>query len=260
MATILNGQLPAALLATVPWDTAERLRPSALADLLRLNAAFRARFGHNLIINESYRDLARQKAYYKNPPSGVGTAAWPGTSNHGWGLALDLRLTAAEYAWMRTNAPRYGWVNPLWAHDGRGVEEPWHWEHATAESVIPDVIAPAPTPAPTPALLPEEDDMHEFIADLFLHGLGREGSPAEIARWNSYLAQLGITDRSAARMEFWQSPAEAGTVKVAFQEFLGRASSPDDDAKHVAAYGTIIAVRDAVWRSVDARRRRGEIA
>jgi len=156
---ILNGELPAALLATVPWDTAERLRPGALADLLRLNAAFRAVFGHNLIINESYRTLARQQAYYDKPPSGVGTAAWPGTSNHGWGLAIDLHLTAAEYAWMRANAPRYGWVNPAWAHDGRGVEEPWHWEHATAQSVIPDTITPAPT---------QEDDMPLNAADATL--------------------------------------------------------------------------------------------
>ncbi|MET0133024.1 MAG: M15 family metallopeptidase, partial [Kibdelosporangium sp.] len=60
-------------------------------------------------------------------------AAVPGTSNHGWGLALDLcggaqSAGSPEHAWLMANAPGYGWQNPPWAQPGRGRVEPWHWE------------------------------------------------------------------------------------------------------------------------------------
>lgn len=125
----VNGKLPTTMLAAVPWNKSELVAIEVWSDLIALNAAFYSAFKHNLIINEGYRDLATQEKYYKKPPSGSGTAAKPGTSNHGWGLAVDLKLSANEYKWMLANAPRFGWVNPLWARDGKGVEEPWHWEH-----------------------------------------------------------------------------------------------------------------------------------
>jgi hypothetical protein len=154
---LLNGLLPGSVLAPIPWAPAALLRPGPLADLIALNSAFRARFGHNLKINEAYRDLATQKRYYKNPPSGAGTAAVPGTSNHGWALAVDIGgLTDTEYWWLRNNAGHYGWANPPWAHDGKGVDERWHWEHLSAAQVTP-VKVPAAEPAKTPE--EEEDDM-----------------------------------------------------------------------------------------------------
>jgi len=63
--------------------------------------------------------------------------ARPGTSNHGWGLAVDvwnawnsiLSCSDPEFVWMQFNAPRFGWVNPAWARCGRGSQEPWHWEY-----------------------------------------------------------------------------------------------------------------------------------
>jgi D-alanyl-D-alanine carboxypeptidase len=58
-------------------------------------------------------------------------AARPGTSNHGWGLAADLGVggyASADYAWMRANAPAFGWDNPGWARPGGTKAEPWHWE------------------------------------------------------------------------------------------------------------------------------------
>lgn len=149
---LVNGELPASVLASVPWDMRERVLVSILPDLIKLNNAFRARFGHNLIINDSYRDIATQREYYANPPSGVGTAAKPGKSNHGMGKALDLHITHEEYLWLRENAPLFGFINPAWAHDGKGIEEPWHWEHISSSNVIPDIIVP-------PVIVPEEDDM-----------------------------------------------------------------------------------------------------
>lgn len=63
--------------------------------------------------------------------------AVPGTSNHGWGRAIDFRdrydvlnCYDKEFHWLRNNAHRFGWVHPAWAHCGQDTQEPWHWEYA----------------------------------------------------------------------------------------------------------------------------------
>lgn len=59
-------------------------------------------------------------------------AAVPGRSNHGWATAIDIDRHAADtrgiVPWLQRNAACFGWDHPLWAGDGRGVEEPWHWQ------------------------------------------------------------------------------------------------------------------------------------
>lgn len=44
----------------------------------------------------------------------------PGTSPHGWGMAVDLDLNAQAQSWMRANAGRFGFVEDT-------PREPWHW-------------------------------------------------------------------------------------------------------------------------------------
>ncbi len=61
-------------------------------------------------------------------------AAVPGTSNHGWGTAVDLcggiqTFGSAQHVWMRQNAPLYGWYLPSWAQQTGSKPEPWHWEY-----------------------------------------------------------------------------------------------------------------------------------
>lgn len=73
--------------------------------------------------------------------------ATPGTSLHGWGLAIDvwgptrslLHCSSPELLWLLLNGPRFGWVNPDWARCGQASAEPWHWEYVGAE------LSPAPT-------------------------------------------------------------------------------------------------------------------
>jgi hypothetical protein len=49
-------------------------------------------------------------------------AAEPGTSNHGWGLAVDADVRdPALLAWIREHGPEFGWVEAV-------PREPWHWE------------------------------------------------------------------------------------------------------------------------------------
>lgn len=85
-------------------------------------AAAAARDGVSLGVNDSYRSfeeqaaLARSKGLY----SQGGLAATPGTSQHGWGLAVDLDLDPKAQAWMRTHGPTFGFHEDV-------PREPWHW-------------------------------------------------------------------------------------------------------------------------------------
>lgn len=106
------------------------LHPAAAAALRQLDAAFHQRFGDHLELTDSYRSFDQQVATKARKGR---LAATPGTSNHGWGLAVDLASNiniegSQAHEWMEENAPRYGWFNPGWAEDGKGIEEPWHWE------------------------------------------------------------------------------------------------------------------------------------
>lgn len=112
------------------WEDGESLRPDAAVSLSALNESFRAAFGRDMCLVSSYRDLATQ---YDVKASRGFWAAAPGTSNHGWGLAIDLCSKETQnseiYSWLWANAPAYGWQNPAWAQVGGEKYEPWHWEY-----------------------------------------------------------------------------------------------------------------------------------
>ena len=55
-------------------------------------------------------------------------AAVPGTSNHGWGQAIDWDISqAGALAWLTAHAHEYGWSRPAWTFLAVSLE-PWHWE------------------------------------------------------------------------------------------------------------------------------------
>lgn len=85
------------------------------------------------------------------------TAATPGTSNHGWGLALDFAqetdgdpqpesVTIEMVRWLVENAHRFGFSAEL-------QSEPWHWRYVTGDD-IPDAVLEYENPG-----TPVEDDM-----------------------------------------------------------------------------------------------------
>lgn len=124
-----NGRIPTTALAHPRSAPNALLRPDAAAALDRLSTAYQARFGKPLGITDSYRDYAGQVSVYARKP---GLAAEPGTSNHGWALAIDAVVggyTSTDYLWLRANAPAFGWDNPGWARPGGSSKhEWWHWE------------------------------------------------------------------------------------------------------------------------------------
>jgi len=115
-----NGRVPASALQGLGVGNHSLWAPAA-EGFIRMRAAAKAD-GVTIGVTDSYRsydaqvDVARRKGLYKDG----GLAAVPGTSDHGWGLSMDLRLDDRAQTWMRANAGRFGFEEDT-------PREPWHW-------------------------------------------------------------------------------------------------------------------------------------
>jgi len=117
-----NGKVPADQLVEIgAAGSGERLWGPAAAAFDEMAAAAKAD-GVTVRINDSYRSYEDQvsMAERKGLRSQGGLAAAPGTSSHGWGMAVDLGLDARAQSWMRENAGSYGFAETV-------SGEPWHW-------------------------------------------------------------------------------------------------------------------------------------
>jgi hypothetical protein len=126
-----NGLIPPSAMCSLGTGN-HQLRCDAAAAFRAMASAYAASVGSALCVTDSYRTYAGQVRLYGEKPA---LAAVPGTSNHGWGLALDLcggiqNFGTPQYGWMVANAGRFGFLHPTWADPGNGREEPWHWEYA----------------------------------------------------------------------------------------------------------------------------------
>ncbi|WP_236623372.1 M15 family metallopeptidase [Demequina mangrovi] len=125
-----NGRLSSDQLCDL-WVAGESMRPDAALALAALNERFRAQFGTDICIADTYRDIYSQ---YATKASRGYLAATPGTSMHGLGLAVDLCRSHASgvyFSWLSINAGNYGFMNPDWAKTSK--YEPWHWEYQTQD-------------------------------------------------------------------------------------------------------------------------------
>ncbi len=198
-----NGQIPASALVAISGVAGARLRLGAAAAWEALRAAvhathgwwptptgptdayrplavqesiFRARYTTTYLAGRPYKVWAGVRWYQR---AGTAQAAVPGTSNHGFGITVDIanvgavnQFTAPRYLQLAPIAAVHGWSNV----EGRSIGEPWHWTYTgpaeltsapgtSTGGAVPSV--PAVT-APTP-LVPEEDIMAsraELQADL----------------------------------------------------------------------------------------------
>lgn len=126
-----NGRLPMSVLCTLPGESGERLRSDAAISFVRLAGAYQQAFGRPICVTDGYRTLGEQQTLRRMKPR---YAARPGSSQHGWGQAVDLAcgvqsFRTAQHAWLADNADRYGWYLPEWAGRGGSRPEPWHWEY-----------------------------------------------------------------------------------------------------------------------------------
>lgn len=169
---LTNGKLPDSALVAVPGG--RLVAPAARAYLAMLDAAeqdgielkptssadtFRPYSVQERIFKERYRKGAASKDQrtWNGEKWGRVTgaaAAVPGTSNHGWGLAVDIaNASGKRLEWLLKNAYRFGFSWEL-------QSEPWHLRYVEGDKVPPAVLAfergtaPAPAPPATPAPAP----------------------------------------------------------------------------------------------------------
>jgi D-alanyl-D-alanine carboxypeptidase/Transglycosylase-like domain len=144
----LNGQIPLGAMRRSPHSGYLYPPASASWDQLYI-AGLQAGFD---LSGWSYRSIGEEDS------------ATRGNSNHGWGLAIDVKYLTSNagfdspaYQWLAANAASYGWINPSWAkpvslggngHGGHAggssnVFEPWHWEYAafmTTQTATPAAV------------------------------------------------------------------------------------------------------------------------
>jgi hypothetical protein len=127
-----NGQIPTDVLCPLWGTSGQILRADAAASFNALSRKYAETFRAPICVTDSYRDYASQVAVRAAKPT---LAAVPGTSNHGWGVAVDLCdgvqvFGSPQHEWLQQHAMAYGWFHPSWAQAGGSKPEPWHWEYA----------------------------------------------------------------------------------------------------------------------------------
>lgn len=130
-----NGKLGGGELKSIGGS--HKLNPMAADAYLKMVEAAKNE-GVSWSITDSYRSYEGQDRIFdwdhfnktgkKRKKGTSGTpAAKPGTSNHGWGSAVDIGVKYGDksWNWLTKNASKFGFSNPF--KDPR--TEPWHWEH-----------------------------------------------------------------------------------------------------------------------------------
>lgn len=130
----LNGRMPADQICALPsyvqgGGSSVRINCAIIGPLLMMDRAFYKEFGKHLNISNSYRTYEWQANCYSQENS---LCAAPGTSMHGWGMAVDFRGT--DYAfdtpvdrWLTQYGLRYGWDRPVALDKGSATPEYWHY-------------------------------------------------------------------------------------------------------------------------------------
>ncbi len=127
-----NGQIPADVLCPLWGTSGQMLRADAAASFNAMSRKYAEAFSSPICVTDSYRSLPEQVAVRAAKPT---LAAVPGTSNHGWGVAVDLcdgvqTFGTPQHEWLQDNAMAFGWFHPSWAQAGGSKPEAWHWEYA----------------------------------------------------------------------------------------------------------------------------------
>ncbi|AMM19953.1 hypothetical protein AX769_07015 [Frondihabitans sp. PAMC 28766] len=142
-----NGNIPTSRLA--PVADGSHVRADAAVAYNSMAAAFQSAFHKPLSVTQGYRPLKQQLSIFesrytphKNKVAGSvfwaglywtlnkgqSVAAAPGTSVHGWALAIDFSsgvqtAGSAQKKWADKNGPTFGWF-PI----GNSFGEAWHFE------------------------------------------------------------------------------------------------------------------------------------
>ena len=89
-----------------------------------------------------YEDPKKQKVEEDGSITHLG--AYPGTSNHGWAVAIDVNtedkngksgFDGLVYKWLAEYASKYNFFHPKWAQKTGSKPEPWHWEYSKKDKL-----------------------------------------------------------------------------------------------------------------------------
>jgi|GEM_PF-3331842 len=226
-----NGQFPTSATVALVTAPGQRLIAAAAANWDALARDIQNRHGWTPYLTDSYRPYSVQERIFRERYrvlwSGSGpygdvrywqgvrwvrvtgaAAAVPGTSNHGWGKAVDCSglggFGGTRFRQLAALAPSYGFTNT----EGRSVGEAWHWVF-TGSGLVSNPIGGGgsvsiPNVPGAPAPLDPEDFMAKLTddeqVDLYLSvrqirdaigARGGENLPAE----DSVLARVRNLDR-----------------------------------------------------------------
>jgi len=114
-----NGALSQSDLAEISGS--HLLTTQAAQAFGKLSAAMKDA-GISFTVNSAYRSVAQQQALVDDLGllEDGGKAAPVGTSEHGWGTAVDMTLDWDGVEWLRDHAGAYGFKETI-------SGEPWHW-------------------------------------------------------------------------------------------------------------------------------------
>jgi hypothetical protein len=208
-----NGAIPESALTYVPVLTGHpALRSDAANAYYAMSDSFQQAFGSVLIVREAYRDLARQQELYDGwiaGKPGYNRAALPGTSLHGWAIAVDLdsnvnNAGSPQKQWMDANGPGFGWQP---RGNGFSPAEPWHFEYDG--TYVPTEPAPEPQPEPEPV---------EELSDMKL--ITRNGSYWLIGEFTSQVIDASFLAELKTRFGV---SANLGTLVAALKKQYGEA-------------------------------------
>lgn len=126
-----NGRIPSSALLGIPGN-GRLIRSAALCYIAMSQAA--SKVGVSMALWESrmrrtYREYAAQvyaRQYWCNLGK-CGNAAVPGTSNHGWGINVDL-MSMTQRSYIDRHGARYGF-SKKWS------DAAWEWWHITWRNV-----------------------------------------------------------------------------------------------------------------------------
>jgi hypothetical protein len=181
-----NGRLPDSELAAIPGG---RLRKDAAASWL----AMRAYIGKNkgvwicpTSIRTAYRPFADQEYFWNLYRSGRGAlAARPGTSNHGWGIAVDIPTPAMQAA-VRECGDKFGWGIRGGRLSSDAPSEAWHCTFHPGNYPAATEYQPKPKTHPYKALTEHERQWRNVLVRqrrvARRHGGWKQVDPSHLAQ------------------------------------------------------------------------------
>lgn len=141
--TLKNGELESKDLKSVKINGAYyQLEEHAADALVKMNREFKKHFNVEIPMNNTYRTFQKQKELkkYYTSQGNPGRAATPGTSKHGWGIAMDintggLKFKSKHVQWIMKNGGQFNWIKPAWAKSGGSNPEAWHFEYNGSDTI-----------------------------------------------------------------------------------------------------------------------------